>query len=251
MEYISLQIEKENLSIEKLDSLLYKITEKNPWLHNGNFWYFGNLESIYLNWLKHNSSNSFVCERIITQLLEAIDSYNFQHESEIVRIFEYLIENHFDLLFKKIGQALLSDKNYNININLISICRPFSKWDSEKVVQWCKNNGDEAALFFIKTIPFGKKGASEPEWDTLFLDLMNTFYKVPYLLDSISSNLHSYSTVGTATPTPIYKYRIALVKQLGNSPIEDIRVWAKKEEQYLTSSMRIEKRHNENYGLLY
>lgn len=249
MEYISLQIEKENISIEKLDSLLYKITEKNPWLHNGNFWYFGNLESIYLNWLKHNSLNSFVCERIITQLLEAIDSYNFQHESEVARIFEFLIENHFDVLFKKIGQTLLSDKNYNINRNLISICRTYSKWSSEKVIKWCKDTGDEAALFFIKTIPFGKKGTPKPEWNSLFLDLMNTFYDIPYLLDSISSNLHSYSTVGTATP--IYKYRIELVKQLVSSPIEDIRVWAKKEEQYLTSSMKIEKRHNENYGLLY
>lgn len=241
-------LESEQNKIRNIEEIVRQILKVNLWELDGDYSYYNQLESIYLKWLAYNNHNSEEIGTIIEHLFDVCEKNYSYRDTKYYSVIEYLIENHFDIFFDHVAKALKS-KGYSFKRNFASIVESYHKWNKEKIVVWCKETGGEGADFFLYFLPFGKSESKEPEWDDLFLNLMEISYDHPYLLDNVSSRLHSYGVTGSAVP--LYKYRLSLIQKLKIHPIDEIRIWAIKEEERIGRSLDYERRSDENYIVLY
>lgn len=198
--------------------------------------------------IKKLSNDDITIEEVGFFVSEILEGYEelFNPNETILNIMTFhFLENHFDISWPLLGEALLSDE-YNGKYNLKNIVSHF-KFDNEKILEWVKNNLPEAPVLLIEFIPFESKEDENIVWSELAIQLINHYGDNDIFLSSLAPRLHNYVVSGSAVP--IYESRKRLLESLLNHPIPNIKSFAKHQIDKIEIKIQEQKDFDDNYNL--
>jgi len=116
------------------------------------------------------------------------------------------------------------------------------------ILDWCRSNLPEAPRLIAGMMPTGELTKDgKRAWHPLAKRLIDDFGADEILLNQISANTGSYSSVGSSVP--YLRSKKELFDQLKDHPISEVREWAVSNSRSLSTSLEHEKLRDEEWGV--
>ena len=196
--------------------------------------------------LKKNRSEKFAIF-LSKEVVDVCKEINLPNEQYIIELSRILLKDYWDVSWPIIGELLISD-SYEGWWNVKSILEKYDFEVSDDLLSWLKEKGPVSASRIVEVIHFEEKGPKgEDKWSDLALKLIDEFGSDDSFLKSLAARLHSYFTSGSALS--IFNSRISLLKQLGNHPIERVKIFSKDQIAHFNLAIEKEKKWIDNYKL--
>ena len=195
-----------------------------------------------------------VHNRILTYM--ETDNAIYIGNYNIERAYAILLEKYFDVIWPDLSSALsgqnvwlsyhlqqiLGDK---ISNTILSPGLLFRQDYADTLFKWCDENPQKNAPLLMSMAPV------EGENDTfsaIVMELINRYGYLQSVLDSLSSNMGSFSFVGSVQP--LYESHIRMLQGLNNHSIERVRIWASKMIVDYEKMLAREKDFEEEEGII-
>lgn len=171
------------------------------------------------------------------------------------KIIHYLIKEHSDIvlpiLFKSIEeltpiQEFRMEHMIGNNSDTNNKFALVNSIPDEKIIELCKHS-EKSARTLAKSIKVLMEVEEEWKFTPVAIKLINEFGAQESVLSAISSNLHSFSWMGSAVP--YYKRRENAFKDLLVHKNKTVQEWAKKELIYLERRIKDEEQRNEEHDI--
>jgi hypothetical protein len=226
--------------------------------------------------LLRNSEDEELARAVAEQIIELAESASPSTSiaPELDEVVEALFDNYLEEVWPMFGDALLSGSLKSMTIMEIVAKNPlvsssetgpggplFRSIDNDFLVEWCEDNAPEAPALLGQAVPiFAKESEStsdkrpgvedeprDPEWHPFALRLLDEFGDLDEVRSSISSNIFSFSSMGSRIP--YYERRIALLEELLEHDFRDVRQWASEEISRYEKTIEQERQEEQERNL--
>lgn len=180
----------------------------------------------------------------------AYSNYNIE------RTYSILLEKYFDDIWPDLSNAL-SGENVRLSYILLQMLGStisnttissgimFRQDHTKELLEWCSKDPQKNAPVLMAMAPVG--GDKPDTFSSIVMELINRYGDIPSVLDSLSSNMGSFSYTGSILP--LYSSHIKMLKGLTTHPIERVRIWAEKMIRGYEQTMALEKDFEDEHGL--
>lgn len=180
---------------------------------------------------KRNDLAIFIIKRILSYMGSEEELYmgNYHIEDAL----SILLEKYFDVIWPVLSNAL-SNKNplqaFNLqhalgervsNINS-SPGLLFRRDHIDTFLNWCEEDPSNNAAVLMRMAPICEQG--DDSFSPIVKELIDRYGDIPGVLDSLSTNMGTFSYVGS--PVPLFESYIRLLASLNTHPKEQVRLWA-------------------------
>ena len=163
-----------------------------------------------------------------------------------------LLEQYFDIIWPTLANALSNTnplQSFNLQhtlgervSNIISTPGLLFRQDhTETLLNWCEEDPRKNAAVLMAMAPVCEQG--EDAFSPIVRELINRYGDIPGVLDSLSTNMGTFSYVGS--PVPLFESYIRLLATLNTHPKEQVRMWASRMIAGYEVSMDYEKKYEE------
>ncbi|MCS4174582.1 hypothetical protein [Salinibacter ruber] len=226
--------------------------------------------------LLRNREDEELARAVAEQIIELAESASPSTSigPELDEVVEALFDNYLEEVWPMFGDALLSGSLKSMTIMEIVAKNPlvsssetgpggslFRSIDNDFLVEWCEDNAPEAPALLGQAVPiFAKESEStsdkrsgvedeprDPEWHPFALRLLDEFGDLDEVRSSISSNIFSFSSMGSRIP--YYERRIALLEELLEHDLLDVRQWASEEISRYEKAIEQERQEEQERNL--
>ena len=170
--------------------------------------------------------NKRILEFIVSDDALYIGDYNIE------RSYSILLEKYFDVVWPDLSNALsgkdarlsyrlqhlLGDR---ISNTLIAPGLLFRQDHTAVLIEWCERDPQNNPPILMSMAPV--EGVSD-SFSPIVLELVNRYGDNQRVLDSLASNMGTFSYTGSVVP--LYESHINMLKGLTSHPIERVRMWA-------------------------
>jgi hypothetical protein len=179
----------------------------------------------------------------IAESLQAdFPSGNF-HLQDLVQT---LMSGYFDIIFDKLGPALLSNSIVYWNVKDLLGSKNGSDGhsgllflgDTSKIVEWCERHQPKGPERIAYIMPVFNTEPNGSLWHPFAKIMIDRFYNVPGLLNEIGANMGSFGWFGSAVP--YYEKLSAMMKELFDHSSIKVRKWAKTSHNYYQKQIKLE-----------
>lgn len=203
-----------------------------------------NLQLDYFKWAEvisfiiSNQEEVDFAQQVNRLIINSIARNNlYQTDYDIQSVYKVLIRVHFHAIWNDLSIALLSnDENYfqfySLKHILGSRIGGFGRnvgilfdGNIDAIFQWCENNQPLAPSRLAELTPiFDNNNTDYTKWHPVANRLIDEYGNIRDVLSNISSNMGTYSWVGSVVP--FLEAKKELFEQLCNHQIENVREWA-------------------------
>lgn len=183
---------------------------------------------------------------IMQDIIEACSKMSFYHDTSVQRIFNLLLDFHWESTWEIVGSAFLDIGNeswYGIK-TLLGLYRNFKV---DQLSDWLDNQGKIAPRLLTMVIQYEVSDDNESRWNPIVLYLLDKYGSDEKLLDELSARLHSFSVTGSAIS--LFETRIELLKKLQDHKQKEVRDFVENEIKRFKSDIEREKRFHQNFEL--
>jgi hypothetical protein len=203
-------------------------------------------EELAVRLIKEESDETLL-DFLTSEILKASSQSYFRVEFLIQNLLSQLLENQWDVVWPKIGKALIINDDGS-SYNIINLLKDYRQFNSDKLLHWAKNNQPDGPYYLISFMDFESKDENgNSSFPPIINAILDDYGDDKRILDELSNRLHSFSTVGTAMP--IFRGRKKMVETLLKHPNKNVRAFAEREVRYFEQDIARETTHNENYNL--
>jgi hypothetical protein len=180
------------------------------------------------------------------QIVKSYDDLNTIDDSLLDRLTYFLLEEHWDSTWNYFGDYLADDNTRNYGLKMFLERYNF---DNEKLFEWSKLDTEKypAVAFQFMNI-YIRNGQGDLEWEPFARKIIDIFGKQKKVLERLSSKLSNYS-INTYSAESLYIKRKRFIEELIDHPFEELRIFVKKEIEYLDFRIIEERKSGENYEL--
>lgn len=206
--------------------------------------------SILLKNENRNDLAIFIIKRILSYMGSQEELYmgNYHIEDAL----SILLEQYFDIIWPTLANALSNTnplQSFNLQhtlgervSNIISTPGLLFRQDhTETLLNWCEEDPRKNAAVLMAMAPVCEQG--EDAFSPIVRELINRYGDIPGVLDSLSTNMGTFSYVGS--PVPLFESYIRLLATLNTHPKEQVRMWASRMIAGYEVSMDYEKKYEE------
>lgn len=229
--------------------------------------------------LLRNREDEELARAVAEQIIELAESASPSTSigPELDEVVETLFDKYLAEVWPLFSEALLSGSLKRMTVMDIVAKNPlvsssetgpggplFRHIDDDFLIEWCEDNAPEAPALLGQAVPiFAKESEStsdkrpgvedeprDPEWHPFALRLLDEFGDLDEVRSSISSNIFSFSSMGSRIP--YYERRITLLEELLEHDLRDVRQWASEEisryEETIEQERQEEQERNLRWG---
>lgn len=184
-----------------------------------------------------------LAERVAQEILTICsdDDYPgfYRVDQTLHSVMEILLSKYQDVVWPAFGEALISD-NWFVNFQLGHLLDRgrILQLPTDFLLNWCDHHPDKGPEAVAKLVPF------RHPFNRLLID---RFGRQPEVLDAVSTNMLTFSYVGTAIPH--YQSIIEYFESLLDHSYPEVRAWASRGIEYMRRRIGEEKINNEEFGL--
>jgi hypothetical protein len=188
--------------------------------------------------------------KAILKSMKKTDSY--WAEYNLQTIYEVMIKRYFGAIWPDLSKALLSkNTDYRLFYNLKNLLGSqiggvYRKMgvlfygDLENIFRWCEINRPTAPARLAEMVPiFADDNKNYEQWHPITLRLLQEFGNIKEVLDNLSSNMGSYSWVGSLVP--LLGAKKTLFEKLLSHEVPAVKNWATMYIEYLERQIESEK----------
>ena len=226
--------------------------------------------------LLRNREDEELARAVAEQIIELAESASpsASIDPELDEVVEALFDKYLAEVWPMFGDALLSGSLKSMTIMGIVAKNPlvsssetgpggplFRCINDDFLIEWCEDNTPEAPALLVQTVPiFAKEGEPnsdqrpgvedephDPKWYPFALRLLDEFGDLDEVRSSMSSNIFSFSSMGSRIP--YYERRIALLKELLEHDLLDVRQWASGEISRYEKTIEQERQEEQERNL--
>lgn len=175
-----------------------------------------------------------LAKKISEEIIALIkDDLYFGHNYEIDECNRILMSRYFEVVWPSFGDLMMSDNlSYStfsniksmIGIDIVDETTPIIiEGDHyDQILSWCESHKEKGPIFIAGLIPV----SDGSQFSKYALSLIDKFGEVPGVLEELSCNLNSFSSVGSVVP--YYENRKAIYSTMLSNKSEAVRIWAQK-----------------------
>ena len=152
----------------------------------------------------------------------------------IERAYSILLEKYFDVVWPDLSDALSGKDAWlsyrlqqllgdRISNTLLTPGLLFRQDHTAALIEWCERDPQNNPPILMSMAPVG--GASD-SFSPIVLELINRYGDNQRVLDSLASNMGTFSYTGSVIP--LYESHINMLRGLTSHPIERVRMWVSK-----------------------
>ena len=152
----------------------------------------------------------------------------------IERAYSILLEKYFDVVWPDLSDALSGKDDWlsyrlqqllgdRISNTLLTPGLLFRQDHTAALIEWCERDPQNNPPILMSMAPVG--GASD-SFSPIVLELINRYGDNQRVLDSLASNMGTFSYTGSVIP--LYESHINMLRGLTSHPIERVRMWVSK-----------------------
>ncbi|WP_316828616.1 hypothetical protein [Pedobacter miscanthi] len=196
-------------------------------------------------------------EFINISVIQSITWENSYHlDNYVQQVYETLMSVHFNAIWPELAKALLSKEEdyfkfyglkHILGSNIGGVGRSTGvlfDGDVDLIFKWCENNRQLAPARLAELIPiYDGNNKLYTSWNPIALRLIDEFGDIKEVLSNMSSNMGSYSWVGSLVPYLTAKKE--LFKQLLGHKIVLVKEWAASQINYLEKDIERERYRDE------
>ena len=251
------EILKENL-IPILKKCIYKLgvnrSERNQFDHYQ--WYHTIAE------ITKKPNEGELAQFINDSVINSISWENSYHlDHEVQGVYQSLLKVHFNLIWPSLSEALLSQEEkyitfyglkHIIGSHIGGVGRSVGilfEGDIEAIFKWCHEKKPLAPARLAELTPiFDNDNTDYTKWHPIALRLINEFGEIVEVLSNLSSNMGTYSWIGSVVP--LLESKKELFKSIVNHEKEEVRNWANSYLNYLDKDIERERNRDEESFLI-
>lgn len=188
------------------------------------------------------------CTFLSIEIIEASKQISLYHEFHIVHILNKLLSEYWEYTWGVIGIEITKDDYYGW-YTLKSVLSKVNTFEDSRLLEWMEKYPGKAPQKAVAFIPLTSSKENDTVWSDLMLEMFNRFFNNQEFLNTLQSELHSYSWSGSLVP--LFEGRINLLKQIEQHTEKEVRAFALRNIKYFEDRIKKEKRSDENYGLDY
>ena len=145
-----------------------------------------------------------------------------------------MLEKYFDVVWPDLSDALSGKDAWlsyrlqqllgdRISNTLLTPGLLFRQDHTAALIEWCERDPQNNPPILMSMAPVG--GASD-SFSPIVLELINRYGDNQRVLDSLASNMGTFSYTGSVIP--LYESHIKMLRGLTSHPIERVRMWVSK-----------------------
>lgn len=191
---------------------------------------------------KNEGSIYFLFERIV----RGYDDFNTNDDSLLNGLTYFLLEEYWYLSWNFFGDYLANElgRNYGLHMFLDRY-----KFDNEKLYEWAQQNQEKyPSIAFQFMDIYDKAENGDLNWDPFARKIIDEYGNNKKVLDRLSSKLSNYS-INTYSAESLYIKRKRFIEELVDHPFDVVKIFVKKEIEYLDFRIIEERKSGENYEL--
>ena len=170
--------------------------------------------------------NNRILEFIVSDDALYIGNYNIE------RSYSILLEKYFDVVWPDLSDALSGKDEWlsyrlqqllgdRISNTLMAQGLLFRQDHTAELIGWCERDPQNNPPILMSMAPV--EGTSE-SFSPIVLELINRYGDNQRVLDSLASNMGTFSYTGSVIP--LYESHLNMLRGLTSHPIERVRMWA-------------------------
>lgn len=207
---------------------------------------------------EHEDEFAIYVNHSILQSIKEDNSYHLDHD--IQKIYKILLIEHFDAIWPELSETLLSEnENYIVFYELKNILGSHIGGygnnlgilffgDIEKIFEWCRLNSPLAPTRLAELVPiFAGNNDDYSSISQTAQRLIDEFGEIETVLDHLSSNMGTYSWVGTVIP--LLEAKLKIFKNLLSHPKPEVSEWANRYVNYTELNIKRERDRDEEMFL--
>lgn len=191
---------------------------------------------------KNEGSIYFLFERIV----RGYDDFNTNDDSLLNGLTYFLLEEYWYISWNFFGDYLANElgRNYGLHMFLDRY-----KFDNEKLYEWAQQNQEKyPSIAFQFMDIYDKAENGDLNWDPFARKIIDEYGNNKKVLDRLSSKLSNYS-INTYSAESLYIKRKRFIEELVDHPFDVVKLFVKKEIEYLDFRIIEERKSGENYEL--